>query len=124
MQSKGTGLLCELPETSALDAEVPGLIGIGTGNSEVSSGNLAWRFRGSHKWGYTSPSKGHKYSYPGYNPLVATHEPPSGRRRLGLSGLKVEGFEGLGLGFGDLGLLVVEGLGLLGLKVEGLGLGA
>ena len=27
-----------------------------------------WRFMGTYKWGYKSPSMGHKYSYPTYNP--------------------------------------------------------
>ena len=27
-----------------------------------------WRFMGSYKWGYMSPKKAYKYSYPTYNP--------------------------------------------------------
>ena len=30
--------------------------------------STTWRFRGSYKWGYKSPSMGFKYSSPAYNP--------------------------------------------------------
>ena len=47
---------------------------------------VTWRFMGSEKWGYTSPSIGYKCSYPTYRTLlITTHEPPS-------RDLEVEGF--------------------------------
>ena len=39
---------------------------------------------GSYKWSCKSPNMGYRYSYPTYNPLRTTHEPPSIIRLIGL----------------------------------------
>ena len=40
---------------------------------------LTWRYMGAYNWGYQSPNMSYNYSYPTYNPLITTHEPPSRR---------------------------------------------
>ena len=38
-----------------------------------------WRYMGAENWGEKFPNMSYNYSYPTYNPLITTHEPPSRR---------------------------------------------